>query len=374
MCLRPGRRKQLQKYQDGQIPSDFFYGFVELSSGDKRFVLDEFEYPAHIKRNGTVFRAWQTLDKALSFFCLCNLRLRLAIGFFKKLVNRELVITNIDSIGLSIALIRFLHPIPQLHLHISQGLTNELESQKGRNQWKWEIRRVLSTQLLKQMDAVVVLGEGAARSLVEYGLVSRDRLKTIQFGVDTNFWNPGGIESEEKSYLLSVGSDAGRDFDTLLKSKPPLPCKLVTRRTVDLTGKNELFDKVENLTDEALRDIYRKARFVIVTLQDIPQPSGQSVSLQAMACGTPVLITRTKGFWHPEKLGEGDGIFFIPNPGDVVSLQQMMDKLCCNNEDLMRAGKQAVEAVSSRYSMERFAQKLKRISDVILENSKRPAV
>ena len=35
----------------------------------------------------------------------------------------------------------------------------------------------------------------------------------------------------------------------------------------------------------------------IIPLKNSIQPSGQSVALQSMACGTPVVITETFGFW-----------------------------------------------------------------------------
>ena len=51
------------------------------------------------------------------------------------------------------------------------------------------------------------------------------------------------------------------------------------------------------LTDVQILDEYKKADLVIIPLSETTQPSGQSVALQSMSSGTPVLITRTKGFW-----------------------------------------------------------------------------
>ena len=35
-------------------------------------------------------------------------------------------------------------------------------------------------------------------------------------------------------------------------------------------------------------------------LKNVFQPSGYSVTLQAMACGKPVILTKTRGLWAPE--------------------------------------------------------------------------
>ena len=51
-----------------------------------------------------------------------------------------------------------------------------------------------------------------------------------------------------------------------------------------------------SLTDIDLKGEYQRAFLTIILLKNSLQPSGQSVSLQSIACGTPVLITKTEGF------------------------------------------------------------------------------
>ena len=51
------------------------------------------------------------------------------------------------------------------------------------------------------------------------------------------------------------------------------------------------------ISDEEIKNFYYyKADLTIIPLIDTLQPSGQSVALQSIACGTPVLITKTSGF------------------------------------------------------------------------------
>ena len=56
------------------------------------------------------------------------------------------------------------------------------------------------------------------------------------------------------------------------------------------------------IDDIELRNIYQSAKLTIIPLKESLQPSGQSVALQSIACGTPVLITETKGFWDKKTL------------------------------------------------------------------------
>ena len=53
----------------------------------------------------------------------------------------------------------------------------------------------------------------------------------------------------------------------------------------------------EILSDEELKEIYNNAILTIIPLKDSLQPSGQSVALQSMSSGTPVMISKTSGFW-----------------------------------------------------------------------------
>ena len=48
----------------------------------------------------------------------------------------------------------------------------------------------------------------------------------------------------------------------------------------------------ESLTDSELKDIYLNSILSIIPLKST-QPSGQSVALQCMSLGIPVLITKT---------------------------------------------------------------------------------
>ena len=51
-----------------------------------------------------------------------------------------------------------------------------------------------------------------------------------------------------------------------------------------------------------LRRLYNSAAAVIAPLKDVHQPSGYSVTLQAMSCGKPVILSNIKGLWDRELL------------------------------------------------------------------------
>ena len=63
------------------------------------------------------------------------------------------------------------------------------------------------------------------------------------------------------------------------------------------------------LNDEEIRLYYQSSFLVINPLLETYQPSGQSVSLQSMAAGTGLLITKTEGFWDSESFKDEESIF-----------------------------------------------------------------
>jgi glycosyltransferase involved in cell wall biosynthesis len=113
----------------------------------------------------------------------------------------------------------------------------------------------------------------------------------------------------------------------LLKAAPLIehPIKIITRRELpaELPPNVELQYgswHTQALDDSGLRDLYRRAACVVIPLKDSIQPSGQSVALQAMACGTPVVLTKTKGLWEDSGLEDGENVLFIApgNPQEIV--------------------------------------------------------
>ena len=56
------------------------------------------------------------------------------------------------------------------------------------------------------------------------------------------------------------------------------------------------------LTDTELKEIYEKSRITIIPLKQTLQPSGQSVAMQSMLIGTPVIISEIDGLWANHKL------------------------------------------------------------------------
>ena len=71
--------------------------------------------------------------------------------------------------------------------------------------------------------------------------------------------------------------------------------------------------------------MYKKALITIIPLKDSFQPSGQSVCLQSMCVGTPVLISKTKGVWDTNLFKDQENIYFADN--SISDWSQKIDKI-----------------------------------------------
>lgn len=223
------------------------------------------------------------------------------------------------------------------------------------------VTRRLLRWALGQMDAVIVLGKGERDYLLAERLVAEERLHVVAFGVDVRFWTPG--TGGDGGSILAVGNDDGRDYGLLLDAVGTHALRLHTRLPIDphrlpptvtVTG-GTWHDAA--LTDEELRDLYRASRFVVVPLRDSSQPQGQSVTLQAMACGKAVVLSRTRGLWNLDLMRHGENCHLVP-AGDVGALRQAIEELTADRAYAAKLGAAARRTVEQHLTSDAMAERI----------------
>jgi len=174
-----------------------------------------------------------------------------------------------------------------------------------------------------------------------------EKIRVIYNGVDTDRFSPqnfGGLRSSARRLLgcsdnetvfLSVGYDLGRKNAgtairalsrvvsdgsaarlVILGGKRPGPCA----RLASKLGQSDRVTLVESVED--VRPYYAAADAYV-------HPSWYDpcsiASLEALACGLPVITTRVNGV--SELMADGDQGFLVPDPGDHVALAEGMAAL-----------------------------------------------
>jgi glycosyltransferase involved in cell wall biosynthesis len=203
---------------------------------------------------------------------------------------------------------------------------------------------------LSAADLLLALGNAEVDHLRTCGLA---RTQWLPFGVDTDYWAPTGEPVED--YVFAVGSDSYRDFDTLVQACP-YPLKLMTRRQ-DLV-RVPLPPTVSMVQGgvSSLRQLYARSRLVVVPLKDSLQPSGQTTTLQAMAMGKAVILTRTRGTWT-EDLLDGEDCVYVP-PADPPALGQAIRALY-DSPLASEIGARARMTACSHFPAQRLAEGLR---------------
>ena len=112
-----------------------------------------------------------------------------------------------------------------------------------------------------------------------------------------------------------------------------------------------------NITDEQIKEYYQSAFLTIIPLIESLQPSGQSVALQSLMVGTPVMITRTSGFWYPKNFNNDENIIFVEN-NQINEWVEKINKLFEDQASYKNLIKKGKIVVSKNYNLESFNKQL----------------
>ena len=203
---------------------------------------------------------------------------------------------------------------------------------------------------LASADRLLVLGKAESEYLSNQGL---DNIEFLPFGIDTSYWSPSGEPAED--YVLAVGSDPKRDFDTLIRACP-FPLKIMTHRPVETNGRHSSNISFPQGNTTFLKALYDHARLVVVPLKNSLQPSGKTTILQAMSMGKPVIITQTRGTWT-DKFQSNDNCVYV-KPEDVSDMERSLRALYNDPSAIATIGQRGQATVRAYYSVEHLTQGL----------------
>lgn len=224
--------------------------------------------------------------------------------------------------------------------------------------------------LIFMTDNVLFLGKGEMKK-AEMFHINSNKLKYVGFAIDTNFWKNSNIfPKQHRDYILFVGNDQNRDIKLLLdiaKQKSDLKFLFLTNLQFDekkLPGNINLIRgswKDNDISDNDLKEIYKKALITIIPLKDSFQPSGQSVCLQSMCVGTPVLISKTKGFWDTNLFKDQENIYFADN--SISDWSQKIDKILVYDPEVQKVIRNSQKIVLSELDIQNYFKKIKLLTD-----------
>ncbi|MFZ5759345.1 MAG: glycosyltransferase family 4 protein [Thermodesulfobacteriota bacterium] len=231
----------------------------------------------------------------------------------------------------------------------------------------YPLAREIYRSLLASAAVVVFIGKGEMAYAEKRYPRLAGNFHFVPFAVDTHFWQPAEPNSAGEGSVLFVGNDKYRDFSCvagivrkmtnhrfIVISRNPQLAELASCRHVTVVA-GDWKDAV--ISDAEMRRYYQQAQLVILPLQNTLQPSGQSVALQAMACGKAVLMTRTEGFWEPGVFVHDRHLIFIEENDPDLWRTRIMT-LLADRGRLTGIGRAARQLMEANNNLDLFGQRL----------------
>lgn len=225
-------------------------------------------------------------------------------------------------------------------------------------------KHVEDKDYIRGLDGAVAV----SKSQVDYlsTLLPRERVFWVPHGVDVRHWCPDpSVPRAELPTFVFVGFWL-RDIELAKAAITELAASGVRARVRIITPEEHVekfmglpqTDVLHSISDDELLHEYRQAHALFLPLN---LSTANNAILEAMACGTPVVTTRTGGI--PE-YAEGDGAIML-DPGDVDGAVAALRRIA-EERDLVTTMGAAARARAEELSWERVGQQMNAAYDRIL--------
>jgi glycosyltransferase involved in cell wall biosynthesis len=291
----------------------------------------------------------------------------------RRILSRESfqVFHDVQSLGYGLLLVKqFRRPlVTTVHHPLTIDFQHSLERDRNfKEKYYTVVFYPLGMQgrVIRRCDRVLTSSRETARQIEEAFRVSRDRIRNVANGLDTEFFRPGNGTPRESNRVLFVGNtdDAKKGARYLLQAMTFLPEKVnltivdegapFKTYAPDLVQKLGLCSRVKftgKLSSEDLRREYLSAQVTAVPslYEGFGLPAAES-----MACGTPVVATSAGAL--PEVVGE-DGAGILVPPRDAQALAMAIRQMLEDGGQRERMAKAGRERVENLFSWRKVAER-----------------
>ncbi len=220
------------------------------------------------------------------------------------------------------------------------------------------------------------------RGIVNYGSVQmehaatelgvpRDKLFLALQPVDDRFWRPSPTPAE---HLIAAAGSEGRDYVTLLRAVRGLDLQVdlavghsfsatgdtrgreVRGRIGDIEGEGLPPNvRLSTLSPTSLRELYARARFMVVPLKDLDYDAGVTAIVEAMAMAKAVIVTRTRG--QVDVLRHGEQGLYVPS-ADPRAMRAAIEHLLAHPDEADRMGRAGHALIKERHRLDAYTSRL----------------
>lgn len=351
---------RLDKLENKNFTGEFFYGYKYFSS--KNLNIQIIELNESNKKNKFSSKILFFFDRVFNKLSKLPFYMNEIITFenIKKLSKSKNIVFTNDRIGISLLpVVIFLKLFYKINcVVIVMGMLNN----SGDNGFVKFARNLILKLFIKLNDKFIFLGIGEFEKAKE-NFKQKNKFVFFPFCVDSSFWkSKGKYNSSKRKKILFIGNDGNREFAKAIQI-----AEIMKDKEFLFVSSNEEINSVEIenvevisgnwnkslLTDAEIRDIYEQSKITILPLKNTLQPSGQSVTLQSMSCGVPVIITNTIGFWDSDKFKDNYHLIKLED-NELNNWVSKINEIYKNEELLNKISKNGVELINKNYDINKF--------------------
>jgi glycosyltransferase involved in cell wall biosynthesis len=206
--------------------------------------------------------------------------------------------------------------------------------------------------LYKSFSNFIFVSKPQERYAIDVLGIHPSRVTFTYDNIDHQFFAPRETESED--FILAIGNEQ-RDYQTLFAALRGTNLKLVVGASSPWSSSKHKIVSDPNVIQlgrisyTELREVYSRARLVVLPLRDVDYAAGANATLEAMSMGKSLIATESRGL---EGYVSHDETGWLVPPGDVKRLRDRILSLWDNPATRNRLGANARDAVVSRMNMQ----------------------
>ena len=183
----------------------------------------------------------------------------------------------------------------------------------------------LRRALLQKAAHIVVFASSQVQPLQSLLALDSGQVTFVPFGVDVDFFEPRDASGDWD--VVAAGTNQGKDYPTLVRAlRTGERCLIVTdswnQRKIAATRTDGELTVDQDVPIEALANHYLSARRVVIPLREVPYSTGQTVLLENLALGRPVIVSEVDAV---RDYVSSDVAKLVP-PGDATALRAALDR------------------------------------------------
>ena len=280
------------------------------------------------------------------------------VSSLRELNRADVVFSTVDTVGIPLALLGRLGRVRPPVVYAAIGLPERLEQLRG------PAARRLFAEAFRRLHTIAAYGWGEVDELRAWLGDGGPRVEFVPFGVDTDHFSPD-TSAQPDDDVVSIGADPRRDFTLLLDLARRLrerTFRIVASadnaRTLGPTPPNVTVDV--DVPFGRIRERLLRARMVALPVRENTYSGATTTLLQAMACGKPVVVTRTAAIARGYHLEDGANCRLVA-PGDLAALEQAVTGVLEDPALAAGLGLQARETVERHLTWARYANEMRQL-------------